>query len=169
MQLIKRLGPQALPVTQTACTGPGGFNCSVNLTVTAAPAGGGGFEALLVNHPTGVVNMRSSPYLPPVTVTVTFGAGGSAGQQQQEQMKTAGRTSMPATVSVRRVDATHANALPAYEAMGRPPYPNGSAIAALKAASALTVEPLVPKAAGTGGAWSVTLQMPIYSVATLSF
>jgi hypothetical protein len=57
-----------------------------------------GIEALLVNHPTGVMNMRSNPSLPPVNVTITFTG------------------KMPASVSVRRVDATHANALPAYEA-----------------------------------------------------
>ena len=57
-----------------------------------------GFEALLVNHPTGVMNMRSNPSLPPVNVTITFTG------------------TMPTRVSVRRVDATHANALPAYQA-----------------------------------------------------
>lgn len=57
-----------------------------------------GFEALLVNHPTGVMSMRSNPSLPPVNVTIAF----------------TGR--IPNSVSVRRVDATHANALPAYQA-----------------------------------------------------
>jgi len=119
-----------------------------------------GYEALLVNHPTGVMNMRSNPeipgsdtYLPPVNVTVSF------------------LGKMPASVSVRRVDATHGNALPTYEAMGRPQYPNASAIAALKTASALVVESVAPTA-GVGDAgttWSVTLEMPIYSVASLSF
>ena len=63
-----------------------GFNCTANLTVTtvtdvtpSSAAGAAGaataatrYEALLVNHPTGVVNMRLSPYLPPVAVTITF-------------------------------------------------------------------------------------------------
>ena len=162
MQLIKRLGPQALPVTQQACNAAaGGFNCSANLTVTVAPGGGGGYEsyeALLVNHPTGVVSMRppNAPTLPPVNVTLVF-KGGKGG--------------MPRQVSVRRVDATHANAIPAYEAMGRPQYPNASAITALKAASALVVEQVTP-VAGTGaaaGLWSVTMEMAAFSVASLSF
>ena len=151
MQLIKRLGRRALPVTQQACTGVGGFNCTANLTVTVAP-GGAGYEALLVNHPTGVVDMRSQPLLPPVRVTVSF------------------RGKMPARVSVRRVDATHGNALPAYEVMGRPQYPNASAIAALKAASALVVDAVTPSPTpASPGYWSVVIEMPIYSVASLSF
>ena len=159
MQLIKRLGPEALPVTQLACSSHHSnspFNCSANLTVTSAP-GGGGYEALLVNHPMGVVSMRTNPpSLPPVTVTVVFKSAGTSDKE------------MPTRVSVRRVDATHANALPAYEAMGRPQYPNASAIAALKEASALVVEVLTPSPAGPGK-WSVTLEMPVFSVASLSF
>ena len=151
MQLIKRLGPQALPVTQQVCTGAGGFNCTANLTVTVAP-GGSSYEALLVNHPTGVVDMRSQPFLPPVHITVSF------------------QGKMPARVLVRRVDATHGNALPAYEAMGRPQYPNATAIALLKAASALVVETVTPTPdPATHGSWSVAMEMPIYSVASLSF
>ena len=42
--------------------------------------------------------MRSKPSLPAVNVTIMFTG------------------KMPTSVSVRRVDATHANALPAYEA-----------------------------------------------------
>ena len=100
--------------------------------------------------------MRAAPYLPPVNATVTF------------------RGKMPASVSIRRVDATHGNALPAYEAMGRPQYPNASAVAALKAASELVVEllaptPVVGEGGGGAGAWSITLEMPTYSVASLSF
>ena len=160
MQLIKRLGHDALPVTQQVCnTGTGmggGFNCSANLTVTVvAPAAGGvgaSYEALLVNHPTGVVSMRTNPpSLPSVNVTVVF----------------KGKI-MPSKVSVRRVDESHANALPAYEAMGRPQYPTASEIAALKEASALVVEVLTPTPAGSGK-WAVTLEMPTFSVASISF
>jgi len=163
MQLIKRLGSQLLPVTQQACTGAN-FNCSANLTMTRLTATSGPndptYEALLVNHPTGVVNMKSKPYLPPVNVTIFFKGI---------------KSKMPASVSVRRVDATHANALPTYEAMGRPQYPNASSISALEAASALVVETVVPTPVvidgdkGAGGTWSITLEMPIYSVASLSF
>ena len=149
MQLVKRLGKKAVPVVQQACSG-GGFNCTANLTVTIAPDGNG-YEALLVNHPTGVVNMRSNPYLPPVNVTVHF------------------KGKVPASVAVRRVDATHGNALPVYEAMGRPQYPNASAIAALKAASMILVQEHDPVPTAGGGGWSIMLEMPIYSVASLSF
>jgi hypothetical protein len=163
MQLIKRLGKKVLPTTQpqaacTAATIDGGdsvepFNCTANLTVTASSTTGG-VEALLVNHPTGVMSMRSNPaLLPPVSVTIVF----------------TGRK-IPATVAVRRVDATHANALPTYKAMGSPQYPNASEIATLKAASAIVAESLTPTAAAeTSGGWSVTLAMPMYSVASLSF
>jgi hypothetical protein len=60
--------------------------------------------------------------------------------------------------------------------VGSPQYPNTSAITALKAASALVAEPLHPVAVGAptegeggAGAWSITLEMPMYSVASLSF
>jgi hypothetical protein len=66
------------------------------------------------------------------------------------------------------VDATHANALPLYLAAGAPQYPNASTVAALKQASEFVVEH-VPTSAVAGGAWSITLQMPMYSVASLSF
>jgi len=98
-----------------------------------------------------VVNMRLSPYLPPVAVTITF--SGSA---------------MPASVTVRRVDEAHANALPLYTAIGAPQYPNSTAITALKQASELVKESLIPTP-GKDGAWSLSLNMPIYSVASISF
>ena len=75
---------------------------------------------------------------------------------------------MPASVAVRRVDATHANALPAYVAAGMPQYPNSDAMAALRLASQITAEDLTPKP-GQGGAWELVLDMPVYSVAALSF
>jgi hypothetical protein len=94
MQLLKRLGGVSFPVLEQRCTGAG-FNCTANLTVTAVDATATAtvasaplpaalhmgpanasesprYEALLVNHPTGVVDMRFSPQLPSVTVTVTF-------------------------------------------------------------------------------------------------
>ena len=94
MQLIKRLGTRRLPVTQQSCFDG---NCTANLTVTSN-ATGSGFEALLINHPTGVVNMRSPPTLSPLNVTVKF------------------KGKMPSNVSIRRVDADHANALALYQA-----------------------------------------------------
>jgi len=148
MQLVKRLGSKALPVVQTGCST--GFNCTANLTVTTTD--NNRHEALLVNHAFGPTNMRLNPTLPPVAVTITFSNGGA----------------MPDSVAVRRVDATHANALPAYAAAGEPDYPNATMVAALIKASELVVEQVVPTAAA-GGAWSVMLQMPIFSVASLSF
>ena len=74
----------------------------------------------------------------------------------------------PASATVRRVDATHANAVPAYIAAGEPDYPNASMLAALRKASAIVEEPVTP-VAGADGTWSVTIEMPAYSVATVSF
>ena len=117
MQLIKRLGDKAFPVVQQSCTGVG-FNCTAQLAVTAVASSssssirgvsGVGVEALLVNHPTGVVNMRSfNASLPPVTVTIQFSGGGKKG--------------MPSEVTVRRVDERSGNALPLYTALGAPQY-----------------------------------------------
>lgn len=62
--------------------------------------------------------------------------------------------------------------------VGSPQYPDTSAIAALKSASALTVESLMPVPGvekseggqeGTKETWTLTLSMPMYSVASLSF
>ena len=153
MQLVKRMGSVAYPTTQQT---PG----TVNLAVTATNSscrrlGAGCFEALLVNHPTGPVDMRLNQTLPAVSVTVTF--KGTAG----------GKT--PASATVRRVDAAHANAVPAYIAAGAPEYPNASMIAALMKASSIVAEPLTPVAGPDGTTWSVTMEMPAYSVATVSF
>lgn len=140
--------------------------------------------------------MRSKPSLPAVNVTIMFTG------------------KMPTSVSVRRVDATHANALPTYEAskfprsniqkrqkvlgcrkclsplrhiscligtlmiplsaVGAPQYPDMQAIAALKHASALVVEtlepiPVVDASVGGDTGWALSLMMPMYSVASLSF
>jgi hypothetical protein len=77
---------------------------------------------------------------------------------------------MPSSVILRRVDATHANALPTYHAAGEPTYPNASLLAALEKASEIVAETVVPIASpGIPGAWQLTLDMPAYSVASLSF
>ena len=93
----RRVAPQSL------CCGRLGLSLSLSLSLSLCLCLClclclSGFEALVVNHPTGVMNMRSNPSLPPVNVTITFTG------------------TMPTRVSVRRVDATHANALPAYQA-----------------------------------------------------
>jgi hypothetical protein len=77
---------------------------------------------------------------------------------------------MPSSVTVRRIDSTHANALPTYHAAGEPTYPNASLLAALEKASELVPEVVTPEAApGVPGAWQISLDMPAYSVASLSF
>ena len=59
--------------------------------------------------------------------------------------------------------------------MGAPQYPDVQAVAALKRASALVVEALKPipvvdaSVGGETGSWALSLTMPMYSVASLSF
>jgi hypothetical protein len=123
MQLIKRLGNKAFPISDNGCNGAG-FNCTANITVTKLEAtisstnndgenthaGTSMYEALIINHPTGPFKMPDLPSeavefglgLDVVTVTVVFK-----------------NSQMPTTVDVRRVDAIHSNALPAYQAAGQ--------------------------------------------------
>lgn len=150
---MKRLGDRAFPVSETSCSA--GFNCTGSLAVTTASAemrnGLSTIEALLVNHPLGPVDMATDPSLPAVAITVKFTGG-----------------SMPGRVDVRRVDNHHANALLEYETLGQPDYPNATIIAALKRASEVMVKAVVPVACADGG-WEVTILMPAFSVASLSF
>jgi hypothetical protein len=63
MQLVKRLGKEALPVVEQKCTTvAGGFNCSANLTVTTSMDGSGMHPLLpipiLLPIPTSALSMN---------------------------------------------------------------------------------------------------------------
>ena len=86
---------------------------------------------------------------------------------------------IPQHVTVYRVDSSHANALPVYNAAGAPDYPNATLMAALQHASEMMPETVTPTplssasadatSADDMGSWKVTVAMPAYSVAVLSW
>ena len=73
MQLVKRMGSVAyLPATEA----PGAVNLAVTATNSSCRRlGAGCFEALLVNHPTGPVDMKLNQTLPAVSVYSWLGLG----------------------------------------------------------------------------------------------
>ena len=172
MQLVHRLGDVSYPAHQQTCDTSSGFNCTVSLAVTSvaassSSAGATTFEALIVNHPTGPTRQPDYRHEADTTRLAT-GAETHAFDASVTIVFTGSK--MPATVSIRRVDATHANVMPAYHAAGSPDYPNATLMAALAKASEIIVESVQPKQSSSKpGAWEIALQMPAYAVASVSF
>ena len=180
MQLVKRLGDSSFPVVLRACSTV--FNCTANLTVTTsssafatARANGPQYEALLVNHPTGPSKQPddSTSGLTVAEINAAHVRGDRSVNLPGDEVAVTiifTNSQMPSSVTVRRVDWNHSNALPVYHALGAPTYPNASAMAALEKASELVPELLAPETSpGVPGGWQVLLHMPAYSVASVSF
>lgn len=169
--------------------GGGGDGDGAGVPPGGAREGGVSIEALLSNHPTGpkaaglaALNRAQTrgklpPPPPPRKGPAAEGAGSRRAADDDDAALLAdvavtirfeGRLPAGQRVDLRRVDATHANALPLYHAMGAPAYPNATALAALQQASAVRVERVVPVADGEG-AWKLRVVMPAFSVAALSF
>lgn len=153
MQLLRRLHSE-----QVAATAVGAGASIVDCVVTrSATADGQAYavEILLVNHPTGPVKL---PYDGAVgdnnTVAVTLDLAG---------------VKLSSQVELRRVDDAHSNALALYLSLGRPPYPNTTTLGSLLAASQTTVAVLKPRQRERASGFYLDVQLPPYSVASLSF
>jgi xylan 1,4-beta-xylosidase len=154
MQLLRQLGNASLAEKD--------FNVTLNGTkawrphdgsgvdvVVTASGEAGAFRILVVNQP------AARPDSTPVP-------GGTAVKIQWPSAN--GETSRG---ELRRVDAVHSNALPTYEAIGRPVYPNSTQLDELRAASEIKTEPLTVQ--GVGGGWQeVSVVVPRFGMALLS-
>jgi len=72
-----------------------------------------------------------------------------------------------ASADIRRIDDTHANALPVWKNAGSPTYPNASLIKQMDTASQLIVEQIPVTSLG-GGQYSISLTLPPYGVADIA-
>jgi hypothetical protein len=71
-------------------------------------------------------------------------------------------------VDVRRVDESHSNALTLYHTAGAPAYPNQTFLAALHKASETQVQSMPIDDEEGSTQWSITVEMPRFSVAVIS-
>jgi len=71
-----------------------------------------------------------------------------------------------ANAPIRRIDDTHANALPVWKSAGSPTYPTAALISQMDQASQLVVEQ-TPVASLGNGQYSITVTLPAYGVADI--
>ena len=174
LQLVKRLLPYRLPLidaaavsrkgTTEASTGPTDIVVTREIRNGQSRSAKVVIEALVTHHPTARLDAQRAANAAqvmgheraastPVKVKITFhGAPPPKGH----------------AVTLQRVDTRHSNALPAFHAAGAPKYPNSTMLNILKAASVMDKESL-EVIHEEGGAWSVELIMPEFSVASVSF
>lgn len=117
--------------------------CNENCPPSGGEDGSGGGSSLLGR---GLAASSSDPFARNVTVTVQLRAG----------------QHVPATVSVGRIDATHANPQQAWIDMGSPTYPTPKQIAALDAASVVHAE-AVPTTRVSATSFTITVELGAYA------
>lgn len=154
MQLVRRLGNASVPVARPRSADPG-----IDVVVTKTDRG---VAALLVHQPGGPGGPGSGREA--VVAANINGTRGIAGPATTVCVEFDG-SRVPSAAVVRRVDATHANALPAFIKQGAPPYPTPAQLKALAAASELAPERVAPDQTAKG--WRVCVPMPPFGVATI--
>ena len=170
MQLLRRLHSTALPTVGVDVGVGGGGNASaidVVVTTDAPSAAGSSVEALIVNHPGARPDaMRDGSLARENTAQVLGAADVAALDSTPVTLHFTG--DVPKDAHVRRVDQNHSNALPTYHTAGAPKYPNATLLKALNAASQIVAEK-IPISVINSTAWSITVEMPRYAVAVVSF
>jgi xylan 1,4-beta-xylosidase len=73
---------------------------------------------------------------------------------------------LAATANIRRIDDTHANALPVWQNAGSPTYPNSTLINQMAQSSQLVVEQVAVSSLGNGQ-YSISVDLPPYGVADI--
>ncbi len=161
MQMVRRLQSKETPVV--AVDPP--LEESIDVIVTRN-IGGTVFEVMISNHPGGPrkqgddrnalrhlnqLQTKGQAANDSITVTIQFHG-----------------ENVPAKIELRRVDSTHANALVTYSNLGSPAYPTVAELTSLQKGSMIIVETVTAKNTGEKS-WEISLDMPSFSVATLSF
>ena len=170
MQLLRRLHSTALPTVTVDVDQGGCSNASaidVVVTTDAAAAEGGKVEALIVNHPGARPDAMSDGSLARENTAQVLGTAGAAALNSTTvTLHFTGDA--PNSASVRRVDQNHSNALPMYHSAGAPKYPNATLLRALNAASQIVAKDIAISIINSTS-WTITVEMPRYAVAVVSF
>lgn len=138
-------------------------NSSIDVIVTKD---GGNVEVLVSNHPSMSSSTRATNLAhasgqirveDSVEVAITFEGVGPSGPPGRPADQ----------IELRRVDADNSNALKLWSQSGSPDYPNATLLATLQSASEVRVRHI--GSTMEGDRLTVTVEMPAYSVASLSF
>ena len=163
MQLLRQLLPDSLPVSMDGHPWtPGSGSVDIIATTSSEKKD---YQILLSNHPGGPSKQPEKQMsLHELNQRLQEGWQQSNGSVS---ITLSVRGAAPHSVSCQRVDSINSNALQLYSALGRPPYPNATTIAHLQMASMLQMKPL--NVSSGKDYWQVTVTMPPYSVALISF